>query len=230
MQHARKRPQQPANRMQHAIADLHARAHEEADARGTSTLELQGKLSPRLLKHAPDRDEVLVLVLSSDSYVVQKLRSSDEGGAFTESELAALEEGGADLLHAPPDPSMAARAIHEYATLRSTAYSVEEAAALLRVNPSRIRQRLTSRPPTLYGLKEAGAWRIPRFQFQQRRLVPGIDRVIASLPPDLSPVAVARWFSVPSPDLELDDHPLSPIQWLQAGGDPRAAADLAASL
>ena len=55
---------------QRAIAALHAYAHDEASARGATALSLEGRLEPRLLGHAPDRDD-LVLVLSKDEYVLQ---------------------------------------------------------------------------------------------------------------------------------------------------------------
>jgi hypothetical protein len=231
---------------QRAIAALHAHAHDEASARGATALSLEGRLEPRLLGHAPDQDD-LVLVLSKDEYVLQigpaaqavastileslKSSGSQRGTrAFTEPELAALEEGGAELLHAAPDRAGALRAILEFASLIGDAYTVQQAAQVLSVNPSRIRQRLTARPPTLYGIKDGGAWRIPKFQFHGRQLTKGIDRVISKLPADLSPVAVVRWFTLPSPDLEVDDGAVSPLQWLQAGGDPTVAAELAAGL
>jgi hypothetical protein len=149
---------------QRAIAALHAYAHDEASARGATALSLAGRLEPRLLGHAPDRDD-LVLVLSKDEYVLQlgpeaqtvasaileslKSSGSQRGTrAFTESELAALEEGGAELLHAAPDRTGTLRAILEFASLIGDAYTVQQAAQLLSVNPSRIRQRLTARPPT----------------------------------------------------------------------------------
>ena len=122
------------------------------------------------------------------------------------------------------------RATLEFASLIGDAYTVQQAAQLLSVNPSRIRQRLTARPPTLYGIKDGGAWRIPEFQFHGRQLTKGIDRVTPKLPADLSPVAVVRWFTLPNPDLEVDDGAVSPLQWLRAGGDPKVAAELAAGL
>ncbi len=232
---------------QEAIAALYASAHDEESARGATALSLEGRLPPLLGKvlgqHA--RDE-LVLVLSKGEYVLQhgpvarpvasaileSLKNWPQRGthAFTESELAALEEGGAELLHATPDHVGAVRAILEFTALREDAYTVQEAALVLSVNDSRIRQRLTARPPSLYGIKEGGAWRIPKFQFHDRQLTKGIDRVIPNIPADLSPVAVVRWFTSSNPDLEIDDVAVSPLQWLQAGGDPTTAAELASGL
>ena len=108
--------------------------------------------------------------------------------------------------------------------------NVEEAARMLKVDPSRIRQRLSGDPRSLFGVKTGKAWRIPRFQFDEKRVIPGIDAVIAKLPRDLSPVAVYRWFTSPNSELELDDETASPLDWLKGGGDSARVAELAAAL
>jgi hypothetical protein len=41
---------------------------------------------------------------------------------------------------------------------------------------------------------------------------------------------VQRWLTTPSPELEVDDSPVSPLTWLQQGGDPDPVATLAAAL
>ena len=108
---------------------------------------------------------------------------------------------------------------------------MEEAAELLDVNASRIRQRLAA--GSLYGLKDGNAWRLPAFQFADKALVPGIDVVLRRLPAGISPLAVAQWLSLPNPDLctrDDEERPLSPRQWLLEGNSPEAAADLAALL
>ncbi len=68
-----------------------------------------------------------------------------------------------------------------------------EAARLLGVDPSRVRQRLGER--TLYGVKTARGWRLPAFQFdldQPDRLVPGIGALIEQEPhPWAAPAADA---------------------------------------
>ena len=151
---------------------------------------------------------------------------------LTDAEDRLLREAGL-----APGPLAAAEAhgLHrttaEYARLLHDSYTVERAARLLTVNTSRIRQRLTGRPRTLYGIKVGKIWRVPTFQFQGRRLIPGIERVVARLAADLHPVAVYRWFTSPTPDLTFeDDTPLSPLDWLRSGHPPEAAAELAAGL
>lgn len=143
-----------------------------------------------------------------------------------------LERGGFELERLEfglEDPI--ARTAFEYAVLRSTGLTTQSTAERLGVNDSRVRQRLGER--TLYGIKVGDEWRLPVFQFGATGLVPGIDRVFPSLPPDLSPVAVYRWFHTPSPDLEERGRPgssLTPLQWLQTGNDPDVVAELAAGL
>ena len=118
----------------------------------------------------------------------------------------------------------------EYARLLQSSLSVEQAAKLLGVNPSRVRQRLTGHPRTLYGIKEGKAWRVPRFQFAGRKPVPGVAAVIGALPPDLHPVAVRRWLTTPHPDLRVDPdeaRSVAPLEWLRTGRAPEVVTDLA---
>ena len=99
------------------------------------------------------------------------------------------------------------------------------------VNTSRIRQRLAER--SLYGLKDGNTWLLPAFQFGPKGLVPGVGVVVRRMPPDIGPLAAARWFTSPNPDLctrDDDERPLTPLQWLLGGNPPEAAAELAAAL
>jgi excisionase family DNA binding protein len=143
-----------------------------------------------------------------------------------------LERGGFELDRLEfglEDPI--ARAAFEYAVLRTTSLTTQEAAERLGVNDSRVRQRLGDR--ALYGIKAGDEWRLPAFQFSQAGLVPGIDRVLPRLPQSLNPVAVFRWFQTPNPDLEETEgqgRVLTPLQWLQIGNDPDVVAELAAGL
>lgn len=148
---------------------------------------------------------------------------------FTEAELSELERGGFDVRPLPAaevDP--AARTATRFMELLVTALTVAQAADLLGVDKSRIRQRLHER--SLYGIKAGRSWRLPQFQFTDAGPVPGMDVVLRRLPDSLHPVAVWRWMTTPSPDLVLEDEPLSPLDWLRAGGDPGAAVELAAEL
>ena len=153
---------------------------------------------------------------------------------LTEAEQEALVRGGLDL--APRelgerDPL--ARTVADYAALLRRSRTVAETARLLGVNESRVRQRLGSKPPTLYGWKLEGEWRIPDFLFERRRLIPGVSEVASRLDPAIHPVGFFRWFTMPDPDLATDGdrgNPLSPRLWLLSGHSPETVAELAAGL
>lgn len=151
--------------------------------------------------------------------------------ALSQAEAEALASGSAG--RPAPETAVVARALaaDAYSEIVESALSVEEAARRLGVNGSRVRQRLADR--SLYGIKHAGSWRLPSFQFMKRGLVPGIDVVLKALPRDLNVVAVARWFETPNPDLctrDDDERPLTPLQWLAAGHPAEVAAALASAL
>jgi len=121
----------------------------------------------------------------------------------------------------------------DFSALIVSAVSTKETAAFLEVDPSRIRQRLTGPRPTLYGVKWRGEWLLPRFQFAGKAEIPGFDEVVPHLDPQLNPVAVARWFLSPSPDLAVEkdgEETMSPREWLLAGHSPMAVARLAEGL
>ena len=154
--------------------------------------------------------------------------------ALTEGEENALARGGFDatpLTAEETDPVL--RATVKYANLLVDSVSSQEAASILGVNSSRVRQRIAGKPRTLYAIKRGSEWRIPKFQFMKNRLVPGIEKVVASLAPELHAVVVYNWFTTPSPDLPLDDDEtrlLSPLEWLKVGNSPDVVAELASDL
>jgi len=157
-------------------------------------------------------------------------RRLEAEAALTGAEAAVLRDGGFDLAAPPEADGPLARGVARFASLIATSLSTAEAAERLRVNPSRIRQRLGE--GSLYGFKLADDWKIPTFQFTDEGLVPGIGQVVRSLPNDLHPVAVATWFETPNPDLvdEASGSALTPSQWLRLGSSPTVAAELALHL
>lgn len=134
-------------------------------------------------------------------------------------ETAALRAVGAFKDDTPirtdQDPLIKSQA--QYMALLEESLSATEAAKLLKVDVSRIRQRLRER--SLFGLEQEGAWRLPRFQFERRRVIPGLAQVLEALPDDLFPLDVVDWFVLPDADLQLesDAAPLSPREWLLSG-------------
>jgi len=158
----------------------------------------------------------------------------DSRAELTEAEAKALKQGGFEL---EPESSAAedplALTVAEYAALLKSSLSTSETAKRLGVDPSRIRQRLTSDPVTLYGIRVGSSWYIPEFQFDGDELIRGIGEVIAQLDPELHPVAVFRWFTTPNPDLSTGDPrggSLSPREWLRLGFPVQPAVELASNL
>jgi hypothetical protein len=95
---------------------------------------------------------------------------------------------------------------------------------------SRVRQRLRER--SLFGLEYEGSWRLPRFQFERRLVIPGLAQVLKALPSDLFPLDVVDWFLLPDPELQSDSDPspLSPREWLLSGRAIEIVARLARDL
>lgn len=137
------------------------------------------------------------------------------------------------------------RTAAEYAALVKSGLTTQDAAQRLGVAQSRIRQRLTSQPPTLYGIRLESGWRIPEFQFENDELLPGMAEVVAALDSELHPLSVYRWFVSPTSDLNLENHHLeghrrqdhhlddrsvSPRDWLRLGLPPAQVVTLARGL
>lgn len=95
--------------------------------------------------------------------------------------------------------------------------SIPEAARQAETDESGIRAMLKARE--LFGFKFDGAWRIPDFQFFTDRpgLIPGIEQVNRALGTDLHPAEISNWYQLPNCDLEIDDEPVSPVEWLAMG-------------
>ncbi len=148
-------------------------------------------------------------------------------------EAQALVRGGFDL---EPRPESSADALNqtavEFAAVLATSMSTKEVAARLGVATSRVRQRLGSKPRSLYGIRFRSSWRIPEFQFAGDNLLPGLGFVVARLDPELNPVAVQRWFLSPHTDLVASDIgvAISPRDWLRMGHPADVVAELAASI
>ena len=151
---------------------------------------------------------------------------------FSAAETEALRSVGAlrdkPSLRAENDPIIKSQA--QYMALLEDGLSAAETAKLLRVDVSRVRQRLRER--SLFGIAYEGSWRLPRFQFEGRHVIPGLAQVLKSLPTDLFPLDLVDWFALPDPDLALDSDaaPLSPREWLLSGRPIEAVVALAGDL
>jgi hypothetical protein len=148
---------------------------------------------------------------------------------FSAAETKALRSVGAlkDMasVRTENDPLIKSQA--QYMALLEDSLSAADAAKLLHVDVSRVRQRLRER--SLFGVEYEGSWRLPRFQFERRLVIPGLAQVLKSLPPDLFPLDIVDWFVLPDADLQLDTDaaPLSPREWLLSGRPTDAVITLA---
>ena len=89
------------------------------------------------------------------------------GPQLSSAEAAMLDEAGlAEGTMGVPNPLERSRI--ELDLLVRSSLTIEDAARALGVSTSRIRQRLSPKHPTLYGIKEGRGWRIPRFQFESK--------------------------------------------------------------
>ncbi len=151
---------------------------------------------------------------------------ADPKAQFTQADVKTLKRGGFSFAESKVDH--VAETVARYVALLHESLSTAEVADRLGVTQGRIRQQLIER--SMFGIKLSGEWRIPLFQFSKGNQIRGIDTVLRELSPDLHPVEVWDWFQNPDPDLTIDETLLSPLRWLESGGDPRRVADLAADI
>lgn len=153
--------------------------------------------------------------------------SAEPAAHFTEAERLALSSTGLDLTPLDSDEfDPRARTVAEQAVLRDTALSVNQAADRLGIDSSRIRHRVSSRH--LVGWKDRGGWRLPAWQFTDTDVLPGLETVLAAMPFDQPALVLANFMTTRQEDLDLDDRPVSPREWLLAGGSAHRVAELAA--
>jgi len=148
---------------------------------------------------------------------------------FPEADRWTLDAGGLDLTpRRARDPDPRSETAARFAALLADSETVAEVAERLGVTRARIRQRALER--SLFAMREGDEWRFPRAQFSDGAPVRGLPAVSFALPLDLHPVAAWRFLSEPSRDLELDDHAVSPIDWLRSGGTPDPVVAIAREL
>ena len=167
----------------------------------------------------------LRLALDSMSVILYGETTHD----LTAAEQAVLRRGGLVLEEqAGPDP-LAETAV-KFAAIIESSLSTTQVGKRLGFGAGRIRQMVADH--TLYSILLEGRRYVPVFQFVGgvRRVVPNIGLVNAALNPQLHPVEVVDWYTVPNPDLFVGDdseQTVSPRNWLKAGNDPEPVVRLA---
>jgi hypothetical protein len=184
---------------------------------------IAGEVPVELYEHARRR------LLVNEPMIGYGVPRNSAAQALTAGEIDALESVGLSTAawsgSANQDPLM--RSIADYMALIETSLTTGQAAGYLKLDVSRIRQRLRER--SLYGIEYDGERRLPRFQFERKQVLPGLREVIGALPEHLNPLDVVEWFLSPNPDLEVarQDAPLSPRDWLLHGEPVTAVVALA---
>ncbi|MET1255309.1 hypothetical protein [Aliikangiella maris] len=155
---------------------------------------------------------------------------------FSKSEIEALIEGGFPVEHETPSSSqvidLISKVSAEYATIASTSIDTSEAARHLKVNPSRIRQRISEHSLlAIQGIENT--WLLPRFQFDDNgNEIPGMRRVLQSIDKGCHPITINGFLNTPQADLysELLNKSLTPKEWLQTGHPIEPLIELAKGL
>lgn len=155
--------------------------------------------------------------------------AAPSANGLTGSEASVLSDGGFPLTQEIASTPIAKRQA-VFSQMLDTSLTTAQAARRLGVNSSRVRQRLTSRPPTLYAIRDGAEWMLPAFQFDRDRLIPNFAKVIARIDAKIDPVALYRWFVDANVDLVRENEVLSPRQWLLSGLPWKRPAELASDL
>lgn len=115
-------------------------------------------------------------------------------------------------------------AVRELAQTLAGSVTIKEAAVMLEVDRSRVSRRITAN--TLWAFDFRGSRRIPRWQFLDDGLLPGLDTIVAAIPAGVTAAALDAFMRTAQPD--FDDR--TPIDYLAAGGDPTLIAGFVADL
>ena len=189
-------------------------------SRGSSTA---GEVPTELYEFARRR------LLVNEPMIGYAWQGGSAAQSLTAGEIDALESVGLSTAAWTGDPKQdpLMRSIADYMALLQTSFTTSQAAEYLKVDISRIRQRLRER--SLFGVEYDGERRLPRFQFERKHVLPGLREVLEALPEQINALDVAVWFLTPNADLEVteEDSSLSPRDWLLRGRPVAAVVALA---
>jgi len=140
-----------------------------------------------------------------------------------------IEEEAREAVGARFDPEAVdkarSRRIAAHAELIANSIQGDAAVAdFLGVDHTRISQRLRER--SLYYFQSGDVRLYPRWQFTGHKTLRGLKTVLGALDPALHPLVVDHWFPTPDLDLEVNEEAMSPLEWLETGGDPERLVSL----
>jgi hypothetical protein len=125
-------------------------------------------------------------------------------------------------------PAAAAATAERMREIIAESLTPEEVAAALGIDTASVVKRIERRG--LYAFRDEHGWRVPGFQFLGSRTVRHLAIIIPRLERDLHPIEVVNWFTFPHVDLVIGDASVSPLEWLERGGDGAVVASLADEL
>jgi len=152
-------------------------------------------------------------------------------GALSAPARAFLDaHGGIDDSPSGGDPAaeVLAGTAGQFMALVETSLTGEQAAAVLGVDASTVRGRISRHE--LHALRVGRRNLLPRWQFTTTGALPHLGALLSALPADLHPLEVEAFFTVACPDLVIGDHDTSPRDWLAGGGDPTPVLEQIAAL
>lgn len=173
----------------------------------------------------------LLTALRSVTQASARTWGQESSSMLTEDQIALLERGG--LTGSRTAGAIAATSLlAAHGALLKDAYTTAEAAELLGVRQSRIRQRRGDR--SLWAIQNGSEWLFPALQFNtespRRGQIRGLDKVFPALPEFLHPMAVAGFLTTPQPGLLRKGQLVTPLEWLSDGGDAQQVIDSAAAV
>jgi hypothetical protein len=183
-----------------------------------------GTALTRLIEVADQDPEAEHFVVGLLEVVTQELESWREKAVLPQAEKEAWEAVGASF---DPNAMAGARSRRIAAHAELIAHSIQGDAAvadLLGVDRTRISQRLGER--SLYSFQSGDERLYPVWQFDNHKTLRGLKIVLGALDPALHPLVVDHWFRTPNVDLEVNEEAMSPLAWLQTGGDPERLVSL----
>jgi len=180
----------------------------------------------RLVQLAHQGPDVAAYVVGLLNAVTDEAANRRQPAVLPSAEQAIWEGLGARSGDADTASLVRIRRASAFADLVARSIQGDTALAkLLGRDRSRISQRLAEH--SIYAFEiDSGERCFPRWQFQGKKPLRGLRKVLSALDPGLHPLTVDHWFLTPNLDLVIDDEALSPVDWLSTGGDPKVLVDM----
>lgn len=162
------------------------------------------------------------------------LSEEADAGPLSAAEKKLYAEGGLGEEKVNDEaPSAFDLAFADLFEMNRTSYALADAASVLGCSLDTLEGMIAQRRIYAYSLD--GQRVVPKFQFIQGKLLPGLEQVLTVIDPRMPPLAVQAFFETPQAALRaatpissgLDDSDLTPKQWLALGFSPAEVAALA---